>query len=161
MFLCGSRVFDFIENPHDWDFIRWSDENIWEVYKKIHSLYKPPSDAKIDVFKWDRRPGREWTVDNFSVIIFWDNRINRYADTTAIKDKNLFKVLLTDFLNTFITTEKNPKILYRTEILLEFLENDFRFNPDDEQKALINDLHDCKINIDKYIKECLLRLKLI
>lgn len=75
-------------------------------------------------------------------------------------NKKIKDILIDVFFNfnLNIVYFSSIKILYRIEILLEFLENDYIFNPTKEQKELINNLHDCKVDLNSYIKDVKKRL---
>ena len=84
----------------------------------------------------------------------WDKRINKFSPYICIFNKED----LINYLLNFKLIKGQEKVFYRFEILLEFLENDLDFNPTEEQKELINNLHDCKINLNEYLKEVNIRL---
>ena len=157
MFLGGSRVFEFIKNPHDFDFNKVEDEiTDWDLINNY------PQSGKCDVFIIMKHYIEE-KDSNFLINISkqrlinltaWDKRINKFSPYICIFNKED----LINYLLNFKLTKGQEKVFYRFEILLEFLENDLDFNPTEQQKELINNLHDCKINLNEYLKEVNIRL---
>lgn len=151
-FITGSCVFDFIKNNHDIDFSYKNKQGYIEFkqfLKEYKTLYN--SNYKIDIFKL-------LTLDNLVCNILYfpvlDSRINKYSNVKYEFNKKD----LVNYLLNFKLIKGQEKVFYRFEILLEFLENDLAFNPTEQQKELINNLHDCKINLNEYLKEVNIRL---
>lgn len=148
MWVSGSRAFGFIQNPHDYDFVKYEDEPIDE--ELLHTVAKH---HKADIFIIKRN--QELNEYNFLHIPSWDKRININSPLICKLPPNSFFI---QNIMKVLNNLNNIKILYRIEILLEFIENDYIFNPTKEQKELINNLHDCKVDLNSYIKDVKKRL---
>lgn len=141
MWLSGSRAFDFIKNPHDYDFTKYEDDPI--DYSLLENI---PNDQHADIF--NIKKNLVIAEFNFLSLPSYDNRINPYSKIKCDLPSIDF---FCDSLNKVLNNLYNVKVLYRIEILLEFLENNYKFNPSAKQKELINNLHDCKVDINSYI----------
>lgn len=157
MFLGGSRVFEFIKNYHDFDFNIVEDEPI-----DYNLMNKYTQGGKCDVFiimKHYIVEKASKSIINISKqrllnLTAWDKRINKFSPYTCVFDKKD----LVNYLLNFKLIKGQEKVFYRFEILLEFLENDLTFNPTEQQKELINNLHDCKVDLNNYINTATNRL---
>lgn len=154
-FITGSCAFDFIKNNHDMDFSCKNKQGYIEFkqfLKKYKALYS--SSYKIDIFEL-------LTLDNliYNILCFpvLDSRINKYSNVEYEFNKKDLCLLI----NKLNLNNLKTKDYYRFEILLEFLENDLTFNPTEEQKELINDLHDRKVDLEAYIEKAHIRLQKI
>lgn len=149
MFLVGSRCLGFISNPKDWDFAMSPEEDYGREIKEQRKLHNIPANSHTDCFI---RKTTKMDEITYLRLIFDDIRINKYAKEELEWEKKDIPDFIKKTLLCVLDKKTNIKILYRIEILLEFLENNYVFNPTEEQKKFINDLHDCKVDLNLYIK---------
>lgn len=162
MFLVGSRCFNIIENPHDWDFqyIRSNKKlkkevSFSEIYK-VQKKYNIKNNEKIDMFsflytKYIKNKRLEIPENSYLqfLIPYLDNRINKNSPFTCYFNK---KSAINYILSRIGCSTFNIKLFYALEIFTYFLEHDYVFNPTLEEKLLINNLHDKKLSEKEFIE---------
>ena len=134
LILVGSRVFSFIYNPHDYDFIKLNENYLnKEEISYIRSLTQ-----KVDIFYIPNLQS-----NNYIILMFYDKNINKTLDNSLFniqENKENIKAYLKNNFNRII--QKDLKRAYLIEILLYYLEYDTIDNLPKEEINLINELHD-------------------
>lgn len=162
MFLVGSRCFNIIENPHDWDFQyiinnKKSKEELSfsEIYK-IRNKYNIKNSEKIDMFsflypKHIKNKCLEIPENSYLqfLIPYLDNRINKNSPFICHFNK---KSVINYILSRIDCLTFNIKLFYTLEIFTYFLEHNYVFDPTLEEKLLINNLHDKKLLEKEFIE---------
>lgn len=153
LILVGSRVFPFIYNPHDYDFIKLNEGYLnKEEISYIRSLTQ-----KVDIFYVPNLKN-----NNYITLMFYDKNINKTLDNSLFniqENKENIKTYLKNNFYRFI--QKDSKRAYLIEILLYYLEYDTVDNLPKEEISLINGLHDKNLlptDFDKWIEKCKKRI---
>ena len=143
MFLSGSCAFSFIVNPHDIDFVKLNEEEKTD-YQQINYYKQKFNLNKVDVFIQNLSIVSNININNLLLIPVYDKNINKNSplDIQIKQNSKLILTLMRDFITSSI---KNLKILYRFELLFNYINNNFKAVYTEEEIKLINDLHDINI----------------